>query len=295
MMLISPLPVTPPGAGVAPFWWYSALLSTIISVSISIYSMFLHLKNYRRPQVQRLTIRILWMVPVYAVASFISLSSTSIADFVDTIRDIYEAFVIYSFFMLCVNYLGGERALLSTLEERMRTHHLWPFNLCFAPMDMSDPDTFLFVRRGVLQFVVLKPLIALVTMVLKFAGYYHEGQLTFSGAYLWVSAIYNLSVCWSLYCLVLFYVQCEIDLRPYRPMPKFICVKSVVFLTWYQGLGLAFLVWAGVIKGNDLTLETDSGEGPSRAAVIQDLLICLEMPLLALLHQFAFPWTDYND
>lgn len=144
--------------------------------------------------------------------------------------------MIYSFFLLCISYLGGERSLLAMLEERMRTHHLWPFNLFFSPMDvrsllaglsshvgltpiisqMSDPDTFLFVRRGVLQFVVLKPILSIVTMMLKLSGHYHEGYIGWGSAYMWLSLLYNLSVCWSLYCLVLFYVQCSRDLRPYR-------------------------------------------------------------------------------
>ncbi|KAI8593459.1 organic solute transporter subunit alpha/Transmembrane protein [Geranomyces variabilis] len=274
---------------VGPVPYFFAGVGAFAGCAITFSTMLLHLKNYRRPDLQRLAIRILWMVPVYAVASFVSLSSRYASDYIDTIRDIYEGFVIYSFFLLCINYLGGERSLLAVLDERMRTHHLWPFNLCFAPMDMSDPDTFLFVRRGVLQFVVLKPILSIVTMALKLGDAYHEGSIAWDSGYLWLSALYNLSVCWSLYCLVLFYVQCSKDLKPYRPMPKFVCVKSIVFLTFYQGLGVAFLVWAGVIH------DSEGYSSAHFALALQDFLICLEMPFLALLHRYAFPWTDYND
>ncbi|KND02010.1 uncharacterized protein SPPG_02515 [Spizellomyces punctatus DAOM BR117] len=277
------------GRIMGPFPYFIAGLAAFVGSAISFYTMFLHFKNYRRPEVQRLAIRILWMVPVYAVASFTSLSSRSAADYIDTIRDIYEAFVIYSFFILCINYLGGERALLAMLEQRMRTHHLWPFNYCFSPMDMSDPETFLFVRRGVLQFVILKPILSVLTMILKLAGQYHEGYIGWTSCYMWLSLFYNLSVCWSLYCLVLFYVQCSKDLQPYRPMPKFICVKSIVFLTFYQGLGIAFLVWAGLIR------DKGGYSGSNLALALQDFLICVEMPFLAMLHWYAFPWTDYDD
>ena len=38
-----------------------SLLTTTLATGISLYTIFLHLKNYRRPDLQRLTIRILLM------------------------------------------------------------------------------------------------------------------------------------------------------------------------------------------------------------------------------------------
>lgn len=94
--------------------------------------------------------------------------------------------------------------------------------------------SFLKVKQGVLQFVILKPLIGILIMFLKVWNMYDEGYIAWSSAYLWMSLLYNISVCIALYCLVLFYQQCAKDLKPYRPIPKFICVKSIVFLTfWY--------------------------------------------------------------
>ncbi|RKO91525.1 organic solute transporter Ostalpha-domain-containing protein [Blyttiomyces helicus] len=295
---------------IGSFAYYTAAIAAIGGSAVSFYTMFVHLKNYRRPDLQRLTIRILWMVPVYALASLISLSSKYASDYIDTIRDVYEvqlknwkgkaprekvggtwigAFVIYSFFILLVNYLGGERALLSMLEQRMRIHHLWPFNLCFAPMDMSDPAAFLFIRRGVLQFIICKPILSIAIMALKLSGQYEEGYIAIDSSYLWISFFYNLTVCWAMYCLVLFYVQCAKDLAQYRPMPKFICIKAIIFLTFWQGLFVAFLVWAGIIHGKE------DYSANNIALALQDFLICIEMPFFAFGHRIAFPWTDYTD
>ena len=77
------------------------------------------------------------MLPVYGIASFASLLAKSQSFFIDTIRDIYEGFVIYSFFILLVNYLGGERELLIKLRNRLRVHHMFPVNLILKPMDVS--------------------------------------------------------------------------------------------------------------------------------------------------------------
>ena len=38
----------------------------------------------------------------------------------------------------------------------------------------------------------------------------------------------------ALYALVLFYMACKDLLQPFNPVPKFIIIKSVVFLTYWQ-------------------------------------------------------------
>jgi hypothetical protein len=44
----------------------------------------------------------------------------------------------------------------------------------------------------------------------------------------------NFSQLWALYCLLKFFYACRDELAPWRPVGKFLCVKSVVFFTWWQ-------------------------------------------------------------
>ncbi len=46
--------------------------------------------------------------------------------------------MIYSFFILLVNYLDGERAIIEMLRGRLRMHHLWPMNYFYDPIDVID-------------------------------------------------------------------------------------------------------------------------------------------------------------
>ena len=105
----------------------------------------------------------------YAISSLISLLSLDAAFAIDAIRDIYEAspvwlcgglmnnlsplqaFVIYAFFNLMINYLGGERSLLILLYGRPPKHHVFPVSLFKSELDASDPFTFLFLKRGILR------------------------------------------------------------------------------------------------------------------------------------------------
>lgn len=56
-----------------------------------------------------------------------------------------------------------------------------------------------------------------------------------ASGYLYVTIIYNVSVSLSLYALFLFYFATRDLLSPYSPVLKFFMVKSVIFLSFWQG------------------------------------------------------------
>lgn len=134
-----------------PILLFCCLFSVLFSTLYSSYTIYTHLLNYRKPILQRHVIRLLLMVPIYSLSSLISLFSIQAAPLIDLLRDLYEAFVIYSFFTLLVEYLGGERSILILLHGRQEVDHLWPFNWFCRKLDPSDPYTFLAIKRGVLR------------------------------------------------------------------------------------------------------------------------------------------------
>ncbi|KAH9940275.1 organic solute transporter Ostalpha-domain-containing protein [Amylocystis lapponica] len=237
-----------------------------------------------------MVVRIMLMVPLYAISSFISLFSLDAAFFIDVVRDIYEAFVIYCFLDLLIAYLGGERSLLILLHGRPPKYPVFPANLLWREVDVSDPYTFLFLKRGVLQYVQVKPILALATVILKLLGKYNDGDLRANSGYLYVSIVYNASICLSLYCLAMFWMCVNDDLQPFRPLPKFLCVKGILFFSFWQSLAVSILVAAGAIK--KLGPYTDNEH---ISLGLTDTLICLEMPLFAVAHLFAFATRDFVD
>ncbi|TIB93342.1 DUF300-domain-containing protein [Wallemia mellicola] len=263
-------------------------LSALVATAISFIGIRTHLGNYRMPLLQRFTVRILVMVPVYSLASLISLFSLDAAYWIDVGRDLYEAFVIYCFFNLLVEYLGGERQLIISLMGRQSTAHMMPVSLFQESMDVSDPYSFLFLKRGILQYAWVKPLLAILTLVLKLTGKYDDGLIAWNTGYTYVQLIYNASICTALYCLAMFWVTVNDDLKAFRPVPKFLSVKGILFATFWQGLLVSFLVAIGAIS--KLGPYTD----PEHISLaIGDILICFEMPFFALLHLFAFSSDDY--
>ena len=68
-----------------------------VTVLMSTVLIMRHLMNYTHPILQRYAIRIILMVPVYAVDSYISLWLPDYAFYINAVRDVYEAYVIYNF------------------------------------------------------------------------------------------------------------------------------------------------------------------------------------------------------
>jgi hypothetical protein len=217
--------------------------------------------------------------------------SLTAALYLDPLRDIYEAFTIYTFFQLLTNFLGGERSLIIMMHGRKPKHHAWPLNHCLPMVDISDPHTFLAMKRGILQYAWLKPVLAVATIIMKSTGVYQEGVLAPTSGYLWVGILYNVSVTVSLYSLAMFWVCMSQDLQPFRPVPKFLCIKLIIFASYWQGFFLSILQALGAIKSG----VAGYGSADNLAAAIQDALICIEMPIFAVSHWYAFSWHDYAD
>ena len=54
--------------------------------------------------------------------------------------------------------------------------------------------------------------------------------------YIYCTVIYNISVSLAIYGLVLFYSATKEMLGKYNPVLKFFCIKSVIFLSFWQGM-----------------------------------------------------------
>lgn len=66
------------------------------------------------------------------------------------------------------------------------------------------------------EYVQLKPILAISTLILKVLGKYNEGDLRAGSGYLYISIVYNASICLSLYCLAMFWLVVNQDLKPFR-------------------------------------------------------------------------------
>ena len=95
-----------------------ALAAAVVACLLTQANIVQHWRHWQRPALQRHAVRILCMVPVYAVASTLALFVPRSATLVFTVRDVYEAYVLFQFTALLVAYLGGEGAVVALIRQR---------------------------------------------------------------------------------------------------------------------------------------------------------------------------------
>uniref|UniRef100_A0A667XN94 Transmembrane protein 184C n=1 Tax=Myripristis murdjan TaxID=586833 RepID=A0A667XN94_9TELE len=269
--------------------WFIAGIFVFMTIPISLWGILQHLVHYTQPELQKPIIRILWMVPIYSLDSWIALKYPNIAIYVDTCRECYEAYVIYNFMTFLLNYLGNQYpSLVLMLEVQEQQKHLPP--LCCCPPWPMGEVLLLRCKLGVLQYTVVRPVTTVIALICQLCGVYDEGNFSSKNAWTYLVIFNNISQLFAMYCLVLFYRALREELAPIKPVGKFLCVKLVVFVSFWQAVFIALLVKVGVIS-EKRTWDWQSVEAV--ATGLQDFIICVEMFLAAIAHHFSFTYKPY--
>uniref|UniRef100_A0A0K0FH50 Transmembrane protein 184B n=1 Tax=Strongyloides venezuelensis TaxID=75913 RepID=A0A0K0FH50_STRVS len=276
--------------GIAGFFTWAALL-------ITSHHIYQHLRWYSCPSEQRWIVRILFIVPIYSFDSWLSLLffSNDVYVYFNSIRDCYEAFVIYSFLSLCYEYLGGESNIMAEIRGKpIRPTNYWTFTCCLAGKQYTI-EFLRFCKKATLQFCLIKPVMAFITLLLAICGKYHDGNWSMNEGYFYTTLVYNFSVSLALYGLFLFYTATKDLLSPYSPVLKFLTVKSVIFLSFWQGFLLAILGLTSAIAPIYNSHGEEVISTGTVAAQYQNFLICVEMFFAAVALRFAFGVSAYAD
>jgi hypothetical protein len=270
--------------------WLITILFTLVSIVNSIHLILRHLQNYTRRVYQRQIIRILFMVPIYSISAFLTYAMPQLNLYFDLIRSLYESFVIYEFFNLLLAYLGEtnqERVnILSTKESR---NLLFPFHLIsFEP---SSPFFIMDTKIAILQYVVIRPLLTFFAIFLELNGRFHSETLLPIYGFFWYVFVGFISASIALYALGVFFVVIREDIKQYRPITKFLSVKFVIFMTFFQGLIIGICASQDLLPENLLQYWTKE----TLAIGFNQILIVLEMFIASFwhFHSSCFGYFDF--
>ncbi|KAG7264976.1 hypothetical protein CRUP_005421 [Coryphaenoides rupestris] len=183
--------------------WFIAGIFVFMTIPISLWGILQHLVHYTQPELQKPIIRILWMVPIYSLDSWIALKYPGIAIYVDTCRECYEAFVIYNFMIFLLNYLGNQYpnlALMMEVQEQQR--HLPP--LCCCPAWPMGEVLLLRCKLGVLQYTVVRPVTTVIALICELCGVYDEGNFSSTNAWTYLVILNNMSQLDFIICVEMF-------------------------------------------------------------------------------------------
>ncbi|CCG83548.1 Predicted protein [Taphrina deformans PYCC 5710] len=245
-----------------------------------------HLRHYNKPQFQRYYVRIILMIPVYSLVSFLGYRYYEYSTYFELGLSFYEAFVIASFFILILNMLSDQEGREKDVLSRGKRHAAM-IPLCCIHFH-TDSWWFLeVVKWSILQYVVVEPLEAIAGVVLEATGHLCPESFSFQFGHVWLTIIEFSSVTIATYVLIQFYIIIRHDIAAFKPLWKFVAIKLVIFLSFYQSMLLSALGYAGVIKATQYWTQANIEYG------LNSLIITIEMFLFCFLDWFAYSYKDF--
>ena len=185
-------------------------------------------------------------------------------------------------------FLGGDAALSRRLLATGRERSLClPGCCCFRPWRNGKR----FVHRctvGVYQYVLLKVICSVAVLISEATGSYEEGSFNPSHAYFWIAITVNISQCYALFILGLFYVNTRQWLAPLSPIYKFGIVKLIVFVLFWQSVAIAAAGVFGFIEPFWSYHDVETA-----AAGLQDFVITIELFIFAVMYHYYYSYTDF--
>ncbi|KAK6938302.1 Organic solute transporter subunit alpha/Transmembrane protein 184, partial [Dillenia turbinata] len=198
----------------------SASIFVLVALVLSMYLIFELLAAYNQPEEQKFLIGIILMVPVYALESFMSLMDANAAFNCEVVRDCYEAFALYCFERYLIACLDGEERTIEFMENRSLqaplledeyaygvVEHPFPLN-CLLREWYLGPDFYQAVKIGIVQYMILKMICALLAMLFESVG-------------MGIAAVVHLYV---------------FPAQPYKRGER--CVRNVTVMSDYASLGV---------------------------------------------------------
>jgi len=238
------------------------------------------------------------MIPIYATVSFLSYLFYRHAVYFDVLRDCYEAFAIASFFTLLCHYIApdlhAQKEWFRDLSPRGWVLPISWFKRCCGGdrgiwrTPRSGLTWFNIVWIGVFQYCFIRVFFTIVSVVTQAFGRYCESSLHPAFAHIWVMLFEGSAVSIAMYCLIQFYIQLRTEIAEHRPFLKILCIKLVIFFSFWQTLVISFLTSSGALKPSKRIASPDIKVG------FPSMLLCIEMAIFSVMHLFAFPWKEYS-
>jgi hypothetical protein len=267
-----------------------------------------HLQNWADPVGQRLTLRVVALLPIYSLCSLASLLLPRLFIYFDSVRELYEAYVLHQFVLLMLHYFYRRAPAHFGLRNALRYEEKCHDSEVFASENLEElftecepvvmccgwlvveagPRTLATLRYTVLQYLVMRTLFTVVAVPVHESGLYHHRDLDPSYAYFWLTALLTLSICAAVGAMLLLLGFVKKVVWAHDPTLKFLSLKLVICLIFWQSLLFNGLVYADMIP----TLYFVPWSATEVVGALDNLLICVEMAFLSLYHQWIFRYDE---
>ncbi|KAJ8609129.1 hypothetical protein CTAYLR_006076 [Chrysophaeum taylorii] len=270
--------------------WIAGFFALAASI-LTVRHVYSHTTRMAFPEAQRKVLAILWMVPIYALTSWAAIVWPKAEDELQLASSVYEAYAVYMFFALLVAILGngdGEDAAIAHGLPELVAQPFCTGVLSCSPGRLISGEHFMFrCKLATLQFVVFKPLLACAEYALLRFAQFRGALFDYTKPTLWITLLLNASVSLALAALFAFFhaTQHSPRLKLHTPWPKFLAIKAVVFMTWFQAVAISLALR---LKLGPKSFDDDL------ASAFQNFLVCIEMFVAAMAHAHIFGADEWQ-
>ncbi|CAI2163093.1 5910_t:CDS:2 [Funneliformis geosporum] len=228
------------------------------------------------------------MVPIYTVFDLLSYFFIRQSVYFATIRDVYQAASIISFFNLLLEYLGSSEHI-RTIKLLRVTSTSAPFPFCCCSFNPSKHTLLLpGLKLGVLQYVLILYLTTLIALLLQFLGVFCKESWSIYFPQIHLILVQTVSSLIANLCLNFFFQAVKEELSRHQLILKDICINWALFFVTYQGHALAIAVFVGLIGPTDYLTADDI------STAVQSVLMSMEFFFLSILQLKAFSAAEYT-
>lgn len=263
-----------------------------ITLFISIFLITKHLHRYTEPKQQRQVVRIIFTPVVFATLSALSILSYSVAQYLQPLIDLYEAFALASLFLLYVEYVAPDEhtraAFFDNLENRKLKSQFRP-SKGYTVVPGGSGGWYRVSFAAVFLFVIVDTVMTIVELVTEAIGRYCEGSWSPKYGHIWVEVITNIFLGAAITKIVAFYgrFKSEPEFAIHKPGLKLISFKLIVFVNFIQSI--IFSVLLSHIKTSQKMTGYDLKYG------IPAALVSFEQILFATFFHYSFRSREYHE
>lgn len=87
---------------------------------------------------------------------------------------------------------------------------------------------------GVFQYCFVRVMCTIAALITQLLGRYCEHSINPKYGHFWYQILTAVSVTIAMFCLIQFYLQTRVDLAEHKPFLKVLCIKLVIFFSFWQ-------------------------------------------------------------
>ncbi|XP_075706899.1 organic solute transporter subunit alpha-like [Rhinoderma darwinii] len=230
---------------------------------------------------------VIWInaaAPVIATTCCVGMWIPRSTMFTDFTASVFLAILIHKFQLMLVSECGGKKEFLKRFADTKLQLHTGPLCcccVCFPRKDIHSHTLFM-LKLGTFQFVLLRPILMFLAVVLWTNGIYTIGDSRAQSATIYINITVAVITIVSLWAVGIMFNLVRPSLVDMNITAKFASYEFVVILSQLQTSIITILGTTGVISC------VPPLPGPSRASYMNQQLLIMEMFLTTVICRMLY-------